>query len=162
MEFEKRRNMPVKYDRDLWEKTGNVYIHFLNVLAVKIFCHLTSELKSHFNYSSGSNEEGGRNKTETTGEVYHEQVSKSFCFFSQAYLLSSCHLMFNSFYTTNLVLAMFVLHLLYLSPLYRLKKGKQLEREEAISEVKKNIHLIKAPHAGKNFLYLPHQPIYAD
>lgn len=31
----------------------------------------------------------------------------------------------------------------------RLKKGKQLEKEEAISEVKKNIHLIKAPHAGK-------------
>lgn len=32
---------------------------------------------------------------------------------------------------------------------YRLKKGKQLEKEEAINEVKKNIHLIKAPHAGK-------------
>lgn len=32
---------------------------------------------------------------------------------------------------------------------YRLKKGKQLEKEEAIVEVKKNIHLIKAPHAGK-------------
>ncbi|KAK1160718.1 putative ribosome biogenesis protein RLP24 [Acipenser oxyrinchus oxyrinchus] len=31
----------------------------------------------------------------------------------------------------------------------RLKKGKQLEKEEAISEVKKNIHLIRAPHAGK-------------
>lgn len=31
----------------------------------------------------------------------------------------------------------------------RLKKGKQLEKEEAISEVKKNIHLIKAPHAGQ-------------
>ncbi|XP_023858108.2 probable ribosome biogenesis protein RLP24, partial [Salvelinus sp. IW2-2015] len=31
----------------------------------------------------------------------------------------------------------------------RLKKGKHLEKEEAISEVKKNIHLIKAPHAGK-------------
>uniref|UniRef100_A0A7N6ARH7 Probable ribosome biogenesis protein RLP24 n=1 Tax=Anabas testudineus TaxID=64144 RepID=A0A7N6ARH7_ANATE len=31
----------------------------------------------------------------------------------------------------------------------RLKKGKQLEKEEAINEVKKNIHLIKAPHAGK-------------
>uniref|UniRef100_A0AAZ3PW06 Ribosomal L24 domain containing 1 n=1 Tax=Oncorhynchus tshawytscha TaxID=74940 RepID=A0AAZ3PW06_ONCTS len=27
-----------------------------------------------------------------------------------------------------------------------LKKGKQLEKEEAISKVKKNIHLIKAPH----------------
>lgn len=33
----------------------------------------------------------------------------------------------------------------------RLKKGKQLEKEEAINEVKKNIHLIKAPHAGKDF-----------
>ncbi|XP_070983798.1 probable ribosome biogenesis protein RLP24 [Oncorhynchus clarkii lewisi] len=31
----------------------------------------------------------------------------------------------------------------------RRKKGKQLEKEEAISEVKKNIHLIKAPHAGQ-------------
>lgn len=31
----------------------------------------------------------------------------------------------------------------------RLKKGKELEKEEAIQEVKKNIHLIKAPHAGK-------------
>ncbi|XP_042157124.1 probable ribosome biogenesis protein RLP24 [Oncorhynchus tshawytscha] len=30
-----------------------------------------------------------------------------------------------------------------------LKKGKQLEKEEAISKVKKNIHLIKAPHAGQ-------------
>lgn len=37
-----------------------------------------------------------------------------------------------------------------LSP-FRLKKGKQLEKEEAINEVKKNIHLIKAPHAGKKF-----------
>lgn len=26
-----------------------------------------------------------------------------------------------------------------------------MEKEEAISEVKKNIHLIKAPHAGQNF-----------
>lgn len=54
------------------------------------------------------------------------------------------------------------MHLLYLFHLYRLKKGKQLEKEEAISEVKKNIHLIKAPHAGKNFLDLSHQPIYAE
>lgn len=36
--------------------------------------------------------------------------------------------------------------------IYRLKKGKQLEKEEAITEVKKNIHLIKAPHAGKRSL----------
>lgn len=40
--------------------------------------------------------------------------------------------------------------LTYLFPLGRLKKGKELEKEEAINEVKKNIHLIKAPHAGKN------------
>lgn len=39
---------------------------------------------------------------------------------------------------------------MFLFLLYRLKKGKELEKEEAISEVKKNIHLIKAPHAGKN------------
>lgn len=36
---------------------------------------------------------------------------------------------------------------------YRLKKGKQLEKEEAINEVKKNIHLIKAPHAGEFFFF---------
>lgn len=42
----------------------------------------------------------------------------------------------------------YLLSLTYL--FYRLKKGKELEKEEAISEVKKNIHLIKAPHAGKN------------
>lgn len=46
---------------------------------------------------------------------------------------------------------MFASTLLFFSPLYRLKKGKQLEKEEAITEVKKNIHLIKAPHAGKMF-----------
>ncbi|KAG1938341.1 probable ribosome biogenesis protein RLP24 [Pimephales promelas] len=31
----------------------------------------------------------------------------------------------------------------------RLKKGKELGRVAVISEVKKNIHLIKAPHAGQ-------------
>lgn len=40
--------------------------------------------------------------------------------------------------------------LLFLPPLNRLKKNKQLEKEDDITEVKKNIHLIKAPHAGKN------------
>lgn len=29
-EFEKRRNAPVKYNRDLWEKSGNVSIFFRN------------------------------------------------------------------------------------------------------------------------------------
>lgn len=38
----------------------------------------------------------------------------------------------------------------------RLKKGKELEKEEAISEVKKNIHLIKAPHAGKDSWSYPY------
>ena len=52
-------------------------------------------------------------------------------------------------YITNMSLSVFASPLLFLSPLYRLKKGKQLEKEEAINEVKKNIHLIKAPHAGK-------------
>lgn len=37
----------------------------------------------------------------------------------------------------------------FLTPLYRLKKGKELEKAEAINEVKKNIHLIRAPHAGE-------------
>lgn len=47
------------------------------------------------------------------------------------------------------------LHLFIFFPkiFYRLKKGKQLEKEEAITEVKKNIHLIKAPHAGKKNLW---------
>ncbi|TRY56268.1 hypothetical protein DNTS_028384 [Danionella cerebrum] len=31
----------------------------------------------------------------------------------------------------------------------RLKKGKELEKAAVITEVKKNIHLIKAPHAGQ-------------
>uniref|UniRef100_A0A8K9V8G1 Uncharacterized protein n=1 Tax=Oncorhynchus mykiss TaxID=8022 RepID=A0A8K9V8G1_ONCMY len=42
----------------------------------------------------------------------------------------------------------------------RLKKGKQLEKEEAISEVKKNIHLIKAPHAGETPDYNIHSYYY--
>lgn len=28
LEFEKRRNIPVKYNRELWQKTGNVYKYF--------------------------------------------------------------------------------------------------------------------------------------
>ncbi|XP_077303421.1 putative ribosome biogenesis protein RLP24 [Lithobates pipiens] len=31
----------------------------------------------------------------------------------------------------------------------RLKKGKELEKAQDIKEVKQNIHLIRAPHAGK-------------
>lgn len=42
---------------------------------------------------------------------------------------------------------------LFSSFVYRLKKGKQIEKEEAITEVKKNIHLIKAPHAGKWYFF---------
>ncbi|TKS73571.1 putative ribosome biogenesis protein RLP24 [Collichthys lucidus] len=73
LEFEKRRNIPVKYNRDLWEKT---------VEAMK-----------------------------RVEEIKQKRQAR------------------------------FIMN--------RLKKGKQLEKEEAISEVKKNIHLIKAPHAGK-------------
>ncbi|KPP64163.1 putative ribosome biogenesis protein RLP24 [Scleropages formosus] len=36
----------------------------------------------------------------------------------------------------------------------RLKKGKELEKADAINEVKKNIHLIKAPHAGEKLYTL--------
>ena len=39
---------------------------------------------------------------------------------------------------------------LTLFPISRLKKGKQLDKEEAIISVKKNIHLIRAPHAGES------------
>ncbi|KAG2468294.1 RLP24 protein, partial [Polypterus senegalus] len=73
LEFEKRRNVPVKYQRELWNKT---------VIAMK--------------------------KVE---EIKRKRQAR------------------------------FIMN--------RLKKGKQLEKEEDIIEVKKNIHLIRAPHAGK-------------
>merc|ERR1711915_648987 len=73
LEFEKRRNIPVKYNRELWQKT---------VEAMK-----------------------------RVEEIKQKRQAR------------------------------FIMN--------RLKKGKQLEKEEAINEVKKNIHLIKAPHAGK-------------
>ncbi|KAK1789728.1 hypothetical protein P4O66_015627 [Electrophorus voltai] len=77
LEFEKRRNIPVKYKRDLWNKTVETM----------------------------KKVEG--DKTQATGSIYHEQVT---------------------YYSL-------------------LKKGKELEKAEAVNEVKKNIHLIKAPHA---------------
>lgn len=94
LEFEKRRNIPVKYNRNLWDKTGNVELYFShlqytcceNVLS---FYFWTEESFVTFNLYSGSNEEGGRNKTETPGKVYHEQVSELFCVHSWVYLLSS-------------------------------------------------------------------------
>lgn len=73
LEFEKRRNIPVKYNRELWDKT---------VEAMKRVQEIKQKRQARFIMN-------------------------------------------------------------------RLKKGKQLEKEEAINEVKKNIHLIKAPHAGK-------------
>ncbi|KAG5273694.1 hypothetical protein AALO_G00154410 [Alosa alosa] len=73
LEFEKRRNMPVKYKRELWNKT---------VEAMK--------------------------KVE---DIKRKRQAR------------------------------FIIN--------RLKKGKVLEKEMDIQEVKKNIHLIKAPHAGK-------------
>lgn len=36
----------------------------------------------------------------------------------------------------------------------RLKKSKELQKAEDIKEVKQNIHLLRAPHAGKDLLYL--------
>ncbi|KAI2648660.1 putative ribosome biogenesis protein RLP24 [Labeo rohita] len=36
-----------------------------------------------------------------------------------------------------------------IDPQHSLKKGKELEKAADISEVKKNIHLIRAPHAGQ-------------
>ncbi|XP_016306262.1 probable ribosome biogenesis protein RLP24 [Sinocyclocheilus anshuiensis] len=72
LEFEKRRNIPVKYNRELWSKT---------VEAMKKV-------------------ESIKNKRQ----------------------------------------ARFILN--------RLKKGKELEKAADITEVKKNIHLIRAPHAG--------------
>lgn len=94
---------------------------------------MTSEHK-YFLFCSRSHEEGGRNKTETTGQIYLEQVCE---------LQSIFHLYFRNC-LVGLALTIFF---------HRLKKGKQLEKEEAISEVKKNIHLIKAPHAGESFFF---------
>uniref|UniRef100_A0A8C2JLS0 Probable ribosome biogenesis protein RLP24 n=1 Tax=Cyprinus carpio TaxID=7962 RepID=A0A8C2JLS0_CYPCA len=73
LEFEKRRNIPVKYNRELWSKTMEA---MKKVEAIK-------------------------NKRQ----------------------------------------ARFIMN--------RLKKGKELDDAANISEVKKNIHLIRAPHAGK-------------
>uniref|UniRef100_A0A8C9GCP4 Uncharacterized protein n=1 Tax=Pavo cristatus TaxID=9049 RepID=A0A8C9GCP4_PAVCR len=36
----------------------------------------------------------------------------------------------------------------------RLKKSKELQKAEDIKEVKQNIHLLRAPHAGKSLMYL--------
>lgn len=41
-----------------------------------------------------------------------------------------------------------------ISLLDRLKKSKELQKAEDIKEVKQNIHLLRAPHAGKNLMYL--------
>uniref|UniRef100_A0A8C2JNT2 Probable ribosome biogenesis protein RLP24 n=1 Tax=Cyprinus carpio TaxID=7962 RepID=A0A8C2JNT2_CYPCA len=73
LEFEKRRNIPVKYNRELWSKTMEA---MKKVEAIK-------------------------NKRQ----------------------------------------ARFIMN--------RLKKGKELDDAANISEVKKNIHLIRAPHAGQ-------------
>ncbi|XP_016104341.1 probable ribosome biogenesis protein RLP24 [Sinocyclocheilus grahami] len=72
LEFEKRRNIPVKYNRELWSKTS-----------------------------------------ECTHPHTHTLSHRTFAYF------------------------------------LRLKSGKALEKAAAISEVKKNIHLIRAPHAGQ-------------
>ena len=45
MEFEKRRNIPVKYNRALWDKTGKVEMCFSHVRVVKISVDLL--MKSH-------------------------------------------------------------------------------------------------------------------
>lgn len=48
------------------------------------------------------------------------------------------------------IVQVFVLkHVFLITSFCRLKKGKELEKAEAINEVKKNIHLIRAPHAGE-------------
>ncbi|KTF81944.1 hypothetical protein cypCar_00046425, partial [Cyprinus carpio] len=73
LEFEKRRNIPVKYNRELWSKTMEA------MKKVEII----------------------KNKRQ----------------------------------------ARFIMN--------RLKKGKELDDAANISEVKKNIHLIRAPHAGQ-------------
>lgn len=62
--------------------TGNcgrrqVTCTFILLHPVRVSHYLMVGLRSHFNSNSGGNEEGGRNKAETTGKVYHEQVSHS-------------------------------------------------------------------------------------
>lgn len=41
-----------------------------------------------------------------------------------------------------------------ISFLDRLKKSKELQKAEDIKEVKQNIHLLRAPHAGKSLMDL--------
>ncbi|NWI32878.1 RLP24 protein, partial [Sula dactylatra] len=80
-EFEKRRNEPVKYQRELWNKT--VYIPVAkDVSCVKM-------------------------------KTYISSLKVNLIFF-----------------------------------LLRLKKSKELQKAEDIKEVKQNIHLLRAPHAG--------------
>lgn len=92
-------------------------------------------------FYSGSNEEGGGNQTETTGKIYNEQVSNSLILLLLMCLICDKNIICGE---NCFCLTLTVFNCLH----YRLKKGKQLEKEEAITEVKKNIHLIKAPHAG--------------
>ncbi|XP_015275228.1 PREDICTED: probable ribosome biogenesis protein RLP24, partial [Gekko japonicus] len=73
LEFEKRRNEPVKYQRELWQKSVDVM--------------------------------------KRVEEIKQRRQAK------------------------------FIMN--------RLKKGKELQKAQDIKEVKQNIHLIRAPHAGK-------------
>lgn len=41
LEFEKRRNIPVKYKRELWDKTGNVQNYALKRIVQTLHCFLT-------------------------------------------------------------------------------------------------------------------------
>lgn len=55
-----------------------------------VVCPFNWSLFVSLHLCSGSNEEGGRNQTETTGKIYHEQVSELFSVDSNIIMKSGC------------------------------------------------------------------------
>lgn len=151
LEFEKRRNIPVKYNRELWQKTGNVSSYLPYLLAMIVFCQLTSELKSFFISTVEA--------MKRVEEIKQKRQARFIMNRSVNHFLDIPLVSFFFYAILNCLMFLrwgFVLSVLTgIICFCRLKKGKQLEKEEAINEVKKNIHLIKAPHAGKDFFKLP-------
>lgn len=75
LEFEKRRNVPVKYNRELWSKTGESDCG--NVALMKLKRSVLNP--NHvFVLNSGGDEEGRIHQKQTSGPVYHQQVSRTY------------------------------------------------------------------------------------
>lgn len=143
LEFEKRRNLPVKYRRELWDKTGILWTNLKDDISLKTYGYLISEPHIYVSLLFITVEAMKR-----VEEIKQKRQARFIMNRWAAHDVNACECIFLEYsflcccpcLTFNFVL------------FYRLKKGKQLEKEEAISEVKKNIHLIKAPHAGKESL----------